>query len=213
MVSMPASPYPSYADAPPKLVGGALALDFVNTVEWRGDPDAAGERLTSYRELALWAARSGAVPADQAAALLAESAARPADSATWLDRAIRLREGIARLVDPDAGSADDDLTLLNRMLALAAGPARLQRTSAGIAWADDPADPLATPLTAVARDAAELLVSGRAGRVRCCDDRRCGWLFIDPARGRGRRWCSMADCGNRAKARRHYRRRTAGSPR
>lgn len=29
-------PLPSYAETPPKLVGGALALDFVNTVEWRG---------------------------------------------------------------------------------------------------------------------------------------------------------------------------------
>lgn len=93
------------------------------------------------------------------------------------------------------------------MLALAGGPARLQRTPAGIAWSDDPADPLAAPLAAIARDAAELLVSGRAARVRCCGDARCGWMFIDPARGRGRRWCSMADCGNRAKARRHYRRR------
>jgi len=38
----------------------------------------------------------------------------------------------------------------------------------------------------------------------------CTWLFLDRSRNRSRRWCSMATCGNRAKARRHDRRR--GSP-
>jgi predicted RNA-binding Zn ribbon-like protein len=33
----------------------------------------------------------------------------------------------------------------------------------------------------------------------------CGWLFVDESRNGSRRWCSMKDCGNRAKARRHYR--------
>ncbi|MGE3650785.1 MAG: ABATE domain-containing protein, partial [Reyranellaceae bacterium] len=45
----------SYRQSPPKLVGGARAVDFVNTVEWRGDPKAGGERLTDYREFLLWA--------------------------------------------------------------------------------------------------------------------------------------------------------------
>lgn len=35
-------------------------------------------------------------------------------------------------------------------------------------------------------------------RLREC--RRCTHLFLDHGRGRGRRWCSMARCGNRAKA-------------
>ncbi|MCL4825828.1 MAG: CGNR zinc finger domain-containing protein [Caldilinea sp.] len=34
----------------------------------------------------------------------------------------------------------------------------------------------------------------------------CGWLFFDASRNRSRRWCSMEDCGNRAKARLHYKR-------
>ena len=32
----------------------------------------------------------------------------------------------------------------------------------------------------------------------------CGWVFLDETKNRRRRWCSMKDCGNRAKARRHY---------
>jgi predicted RNA-binding Zn ribbon-like protein len=48
----------------------------------------------------------------------------------------------------------------------------------------------------------------RAERVRqCADEQGCGWLFLDQSRLNNRRWCSMGDCGNRAKARRHYRRK------
>ncbi len=44
----------------------------------------------------------------------------------------------------------------------------------------------------------DLLQSGDLSRLREC--RRCTHLFIDHGRGPGRRWCSMARCGNRAKA-------------
>jgi predicted RNA-binding Zn ribbon-like protein len=40
-----------------------------------------------------------------------------------------------------------------------------------------------------------------------CEGEGCSWLFLDTSRNRSRRWCSMEDCGNRAKARRHYERR------
>jgi predicted RNA-binding Zn ribbon-like protein len=33
-------------------------------------------------------------------------------------------------------------------------------------------------------------------------DGGCGWLFLDRSRNSSRRWCSMDDCGARAKARR-----------
>jgi predicted RNA-binding Zn ribbon-like protein len=60
----------------------------------------------------------------------------------------------------------------------------------------------------VARSAADLLTSAEElARVgQCADDRGCGWLFFDTSRNHSRRWCAMKDCGNRAKARRHYRR-------
>ena len=47
-------------------------------------------------------------------------------------------------------------------------------------------------------------------RVRMCEaPDGCGWLFYDETRNGTRRWCSMKDCGNRAKARRHYARNKA----
>lgn len=56
----------------------------------------------------------------------------------------------------------------------------------------------------VVLDAAELLVSDVHSRVgQCADDRGCGWLFLDTSKAGRRKWCSMEDCGNRAKVRRH----------
>jgi predicted RNA-binding Zn ribbon-like protein len=43
----------------------------------------------------------------------------------------------------------------------------------------------------------DLLQRDDLDRLREC--RRCTHLFLDHGRGQGRRWCSMARCGNRAK--------------
>ena len=61
----------------------------------------------------------------------------------------------------------------------------------------------------IIRSAAELLTSDKLDRVCECPGENCGWLFIDMSRNRSRRWCDMKDCGNRAKARRHYRKTKA----
>lgn len=39
--------------------------------------------------------------------------------------------------------------------------------------------------------------------VKACEGPACTLLFADHTRGRGRRWCSMAICGNRAKQAAH----------
>jgi predicted RNA-binding Zn ribbon-like protein len=72
---------------------------------------------------------------------------------------------------------------------------------------------LERPMWDIAQSAADLLTSGQLHRVRQCGDERCGWLFFDRSKNRSRRWCSMDDCGNRAKARRHYRRSRASDTR
>lgn len=69
---------------------------------------------------------------------------------------------------------------------------------------DDAAPALDRPLWPVARSLAELLTSDELPRVRECAADNCAWLFIDTSKNRSRRWCDMAVCGNRAKARRHY---------
>jgi predicted RNA-binding Zn ribbon-like protein len=56
--------------------------------------------------------------------------------------------------------------------------------------------------------AAQLFIDGPRDRLKFCPGRACGWLFLDATKNGGRRWCSMADCGNLDKVR-SYRRREA----
>ncbi len=97
---------------------------------------------------------------------------------------------------------------------LSAAPARTELAWAtgrggGPGWAiptDDIIDTLA-PRTLWA--AADLIASPTSDRLRGCANAECGWLFVDRSRAGKRRWCSMAECGNRSKVRRHYRRKAA----
>ena len=47
------------------------------------------------------------------------------------------------------------------------------------------------------------------GRLRPCANPECTKFLLDRSKPNTARWCSMAGCGNRMKARRHYARRTA----
>ncbi|MDT5130506.1 MAG: hypothetical protein QOH54_6150 [Mycobacterium sp.] len=44
------------------------------------------------------------------------------------------------------------------------------------------------------------------GRLRPCANTECQLFLIDRSKPNTARWCSMAGCGNRMKARRHYQR-------
>ena len=44
------------------------------------------------------------------------------------------------------------------------------------------------------------------GRLRACANDECRLFLLDRSRANTARWCSMAICGNRMKARRHYQR-------
>lgn len=44
------------------------------------------------------------------------------------------------------------------------------------------------------------------GRLRPCANDECRLFLLDRSRANTARWCSMAVCGNRMKARRHYQR-------
>ncbi|WP_412543337.1 CGNR zinc finger domain-containing protein [Longispora sp. K20-0274] len=54
----------------------------------------------------------------------------------------------------------------------------------------------------LAASAVELMLHGPFDRLGECPS--CGWLFLDTSRNGQRRWCSMATCGGRVKARRHH---------
>jgi predicted RNA-binding Zn ribbon-like protein len=189
---------------------GALCLDFANTAEWHAS-EHPQERLTSYKELLAWAKRRGMAKEGDLQVLAQEAAANPREAARALERAIELREALYRVFSRLAHgrpAAQADLNLVNRGLAESLAHARLRPATNGFTWSwENPRSSLDSVLWPVMQSAAEVLTSEGLARVgECQDDRGCGWLFIDTSRNHTRRWCSMGDCGNRAKARRHHQR-------
>ncbi len=187
-----------------------LCLDFVNTAEWHASEHPI-ERLGTYESLVAWGRRVDLLDAAAAGALLREAKRRPAAAAVALRRAVALREIIYRILVATLEGrpvVESDLARLNRALASSLPHLRVQAGRNDFAWAwrtDDRS--LERMLWPVLRSAAELLTSDRLRRVgQCADDRGCGWLFLDTTKNGSRKWCEMKDCGNRAKARRHYQR-------
>jgi len=52
----------------------------------------------------------------------------------------------------------------------------------------------------------DTLAKNCPGRLRPCANEECRLFLIDHSKAGSARWCSMAVCGNRMKARRHYQR-------
>src|SRR5262252_35998 len=52
----------------------------------------------------------------------------------------------------------------------------------------------------------DALARNNPGRLRPCANDECRLFLIDHSKANAARWCSMAVCGNRVKARRHYQR-------
>jgi predicted RNA-binding Zn ribbon-like protein len=197
----------SYHHSPPKLVAGARAVDFANTVEWRGDPEARGERLTGYGEFLLWAEAAGLIDAAAHRRLTAEASRRPAAARTVVRGAITLREALAAVL---AGGKGRALTTLNAALSATRFSYRLEPAKDGLrAVATGDVDALRAPLAQIAYEIVEFLASDRLVRIGHCADHRCGWFFVDTSRNHTRLWCDMAGCGNNAKARAFYQRQRA----
>ncbi len=196
-----------------QLVGGALSVDFVNTVGNRKG-ESANEHLSDYTDLVAWSRNAGILSSRAAQRLLEEAASREKEAARAYRRALALREGLYRIFFASAAGLKPqpaDLAALNVILAEAMSHARLAPAEQGYAWDwSDKENGLEMMLYPIARSAADMLTSGHLARLRECQDDECGWLFVDTSKNHSRRWCSMEDCGNRAKARRHYRRARSG---
>jgi predicted RNA-binding Zn ribbon-like protein len=189
-----------------ELVGGRLCLDFTNTIGCYFVPETS-EKLRRYEDLLIFARRVGMIAPDVERALAKEAANHPADAERIFADAHRLRDALFTLFYPDRPDRDEALSFLNRQVAVARAHQVLVTTDGGFGFAfrDDEVD-LERPLWPIALSAAELLTSPSLERVRACSNHysRCTWLFVDESKNRSRRWCSMRDCGNRVKAKRHY---------
>jgi predicted RNA-binding Zn ribbon-like protein len=81
---------------------------------------------------------------------------------------------------------------------------RPEVTDEGIEWVLDlPRGRVAAVKAAIAWDT---LRTSSPGRLRACANPECRLFLIDRSKPNSAKWCSMALCGNRLKARRHYQR-------
>jgi predicted RNA-binding Zn ribbon-like protein len=176
----------AHADPRP-LTGEPIALDLVNT-RWRG-ADGPHDLLATLEGVATWLAGVGL--GDRARA----------DAATR-DALLAARDALAGVLaapgDPAAAAALDAV--------LARGRVRRSLTAAGPEdrVEVDPADLAAW----TAADGYLDLLRRDPARIRRCAHPDCVLHFYDTSKNGTRRWCSMAGCGNRAKAARHYARQT-----
>jgi predicted RNA-binding Zn ribbon-like protein len=188
---------------------GDMCLDYANTLSWRGRA-APVETLGDARDLLRWLVGAAGLASEMVAEMEGRARADPVRAARLLAEAVALRERIYRIFAALAcgdAAADRDLATLNRALAAAPPRRRIARGAAGHAWQVGPLALSAPRLLApVLWSAGDLLASERRRRVRLCANEECRWLFLDESKAGTRRWCDMASCGNRAKARRHYQR-------
>ena len=196
---------------PPAIfIADSLGLDFLNSVATPVDTPV--DWLDSGDGLLKWLAQAKLVPADALDELKAR--AMPGELDKVADQARALREWFRGFVRKHMGrplppKALQELGPLNRLL---------QR--------DESVQPDIAPsrsATAIASNCASCgagdlpnLCCCRSPRrwrnssveedfasVKACEGHSCTLVFADHTRGRARRWCSMAICGNRAKQAAH----------
>jgi predicted RNA-binding Zn ribbon-like protein len=185
------------------FVAGNAALDFVNTAEERGHPQA-GDALVTPADLRLWGQRYG---------LSARSLRLDEDAPAELERAREARELLYSLFYARAHQQPmrrRDLVRLAQLAADAyrAADLRVDRDGA-VRWRWSPSQ-LATVRHVAVTAGIELLGGAPTPRLKQCPGEHCGWFFLDATKRGNRRWCSMSECGQDAKdARRRQRRRPA----
>jgi predicted RNA-binding Zn ribbon-like protein len=205
---------------PAILIGDAPGLDFLNsiatpvetTIDWLDDGEA----------YLAWLEQTHLVPGD----VLQDMKARalPGELDKVADQARRLREWFRGFVYRHKGAplteqAFAALEPLNRLLERDERFTRISLRPIG----ESPFELQAmrrwrTPdalLLPIGEALARLVCTEDFSHVKACEGPACTLLFADHTRGRTRRWCSMAICGNRAKqaAHRHRRRLLSdGSP-
>lgn len=179
------------------FVGGHPALDFLNTVADHGKTRTQSE-IADWSSFVAWAGASGLFTASELRALKARSSSGRSEPV--LTEVHHLREAAhAVLTKLAANSAPPrgKFAELEASLNDALGRASLKRRDGGYVWSAGTSDPTWI-VDALALSIEDLLCREDISKLRECG--RCTWLFIDRGRGKGRRWCDMRTCGNRAKA-------------
>jgi predicted RNA-binding Zn ribbon-like protein len=195
--------------SPAFFIADSLGLDFLNSIAT--PVDAPVEWLDSGDGLVAWLAQANLVPTQALNALTEQ--ATPGELDKVADQARVLREWFRGFVHKHMGrpltpKAIRDLKPLNALLECD------EMFSLVAAHQEPNGDHLELQTTRRWRSPESLLLPIGEALARCvcnedfadiraCEGQRCTLIFADHTRRRGRRWCSMAMCGNRAKQAAH----------
>jgi predicted RNA-binding Zn ribbon-like protein len=191
------------------FLAGAIGLDFLNSVATPAT-DTKIDWLRDGDGLLTWLRQARLAPAETLDALRAQ--AMPGELDRVAEQARDLREWFRIFVYARKGrplSAQDlaNLEPLNRLLQrdeafsqiVAADHAMVLQTTRR--WRSP--ESLLLP---IGQAMARFLCEEDFSDVKACEGPNCTLMFVDHTRGRKRRWCSMALCGNRTKAAAHRKR-------
>jgi predicted RNA-binding Zn ribbon-like protein len=200
-------------DRPPAFfIADSLGLDFLNSVATPVDQPI--DWLDSGDGFVAWLAQADLVPPQALNALIKQ--ATPGELDNVADQARALREWFRGFVRKHMGrpltpKAIRDLKPLNALLERDEmfsrvathqdsnnGHLELQTTRR---WRSP--ESLLAP---IGEALAQCVCDEAFADIRACEGHRCTLIFADHTRRRGRRWCSMAMCGNRAKQAAHRQR-------
>jgi predicted RNA-binding Zn ribbon-like protein len=196
---------------PPAIfIADSLGLDFLNSV---ATPlDAPVDWLDSGDGLLKWLAQAKLVPADVLEDLKARAMPGELDKVANQARALRewfrgfVRKHMGRRLLPKALR---ELGPLNKLLQRDEAFSQISRQrdrdrfELRVVRRWRSAESLLLP---IAEALAKFVCEEDLARVKACEGHSCTLVFADHTRGRARRWCSMAICGNRAKQAAHRQR-------
>lgn len=185
-------------------IAGDPALDFLNT-QPMGDA-GLDERLVDCAALVAWCRACGLITPAEARRI---GTAGESPAALAAIRALRERFRTALAAQHAGRPAWGGLvTLLNATLRRHPPVPRLRATRAGaVLEATRELRALADLAGVIAAAIATFVAGPELERARPCQDDACVLWFVDRTRNHSRRWCRMAGCGARAKAKAYYWRR------
>ncbi|HEX7029603.1 MAG TPA: ABATE domain-containing protein [Gammaproteobacteria bacterium] len=194
-----------------EIVGGHVAVDFVNTVSsWNSD--MPGDYLGDFDDFLQWNEMAGLMGPNSLRNLRATD---ERDQALAIAEVRRLRQSLHEILVARATGRPLPRGALEHLNDVIRKTAAWRRLAADedtdyrdicCLW-DFSGAPAIAALGPVAWKAAELLELGDLERLKECPGENCGWLFLDTSKNRSRQWCSMKTCGNTAKVRRFRERR------
>jgi predicted RNA-binding Zn ribbon-like protein len=197
---------------PAMFLADSVGLDFVNSLAT--PVDVAVDWLADGQDLLAWLEQAGLVSTSEL--LQVRARALPGELDLVAAQARQLREWFRAFLRkhkgrPLATGALRELAPLNRLLE------RNESYAQVVHGAGDRLELRVTRrwrspeslLLPIAEALAAVVCDEDFSYVKACEGPTCTLLFADHTRGRARRWCSMAVCGNRAKAAAHRQRQRA----